>query len=300
MKLPGILLVTFLCPILLSAQDQPIDKANAARQNQEWGEAIRLYGKHLKDHPQDSAAWYFLGMCQVQSENYRLGIPNLLKARELNYRPPNAVSFNLAKAYAKTGYQKESIAELERLSRNGFALVNRITDGTFEAYSDLPQFKEALTRIDSNAYPCKHNPKTKEFHFWVGDWNCYSANGSLAGTNNIVLLENDCVMQENWVGSGGTSTGTSYNFYNRTTDKWQQLWVDNRGNALQLTGQMEKGNMVLYSPETTTPAGGTLIHRITWTPNPDGSVRQHWESSRDQQKTWTTAFDGTYRKKSEP
>ncbi len=32
---------------------------------------------------------------------------------------------------------------------------------------------------------------------------------------------------------------------------------------------------------------------ITWTPNADGSVRQHWETSEDG-KTWKTAFDGLY------
>ena len=34
----------------------------------------------------------------------------------------------------------------------------------------------------------------------------------------------------------------------------------------------------------------------TWTPNPDGTVRQHWEISSDAGKSWTTAFDGLYRR----
>jgi hypothetical protein len=41
-------------------------------------------------------------------------------------------------------------------------------------------------------------------------------------------------------------------------------------------------------------ADGTVAtDRITFTPNDDGSVRQHWETSTDG-KTWTTAFDGHY------
>jgi hypothetical protein len=36
--------------------------------------------------------------------------------------------------------------------------------------------------------------------------------------------------------------------------------------------------------------------RITWTPNSDGSVRQHWESSTDNGKSWQTGFDGLYRR----
>ena len=49
--------------------------------------------------------------------------------------------------------------------------------------------------------------------------------------------------------------------------------------------------------ETPQAGGGRQLERITWTSNPDGTVRQHWEQSTDGGKTWTTAFDGLYRKK---
>jgi hypothetical protein len=42
--------------------------------------------------------------------------------------------------------------------------------------------------------------------------------------------------------------------------------------------------------------GQVTKHRITWIPNANGSVRQHWEST-DAQGQWTTAFDGTYTRK---
>ena len=46
--------------------------------------------------------------------------------------------------------------------------------------------------------------------------------------------------------------------------------------------------------------GLTQHERITWTPNADGSVRQRWETSTDDGKTWTVAFDGIYRKATTP
>jgi hypothetical protein len=39
---------------------------------------------------------------------------------------------------------------------------------------------------------------------------------------------------------------------------------------------------------------GLLKHRITWTPQPDGRVRQFWETSSDGGQTWNAAFDGLY------
>jgi hypothetical protein len=37
-------------------------------------------------------------------------------------------------------------------------------------------------------------------------------------------------------------------------------------------------------------------HRITWTPDADGSVRQLWEST-DVKGQWSTVFDGRYTRK---
>ena len=49
--------------------------------------------------------------------------------------------------------------------------------------------------------------------------------------------------------------------------------------------------------DVTNPAGAVAgKNRITWTPRSATEVRQLWETSRDGGATWTTAFDGTYRK----
>ena len=65
---------------------------------------------------------------------------------------------------------------------------------------------------------------------------------------------------------------------------------------LELAGGLVDGKMVL-SGERKLRDGRTLTNRITWTPNADGSVRQHWEQSFDGGKVWTTVFDGTYRRR---
>ena len=36
--------------------------------------------------------------------------------------------------------------------------------------------------------------------------------------------------------------------------------------------------------------------RISWTPNADGSVRQHWQARAAGGEEWSTVFDGTYRR----
>ena len=56
-------------------------------------------------------------------------------------------------------------------------------------------------------------------------------------------------------------------------------------------GGLRDGAMVLESVEE---GGKAATQCVTWTPKSDGSVRQHWESTADGGKTWTTQFDGLY------
>ena len=74
--------------------------------------------------------------------------------------------------------------------------------------------------------------------------------------------------------------------------KWVQAWVGG-GSTLLLEGGYEGGRMVL-SGVSLGPAGAKMRDRITWSPVAGGKVRQVWEQSADEGKTWTVAFDGTY------
>lgn len=93
------------------------------------------------------------------------------------------------------------------------------------------------------------------------------------------------------------SNGVSYNAWDSDTKRWHQFWIGNQPNGvLHLEGGIVDGSMALAGTKNNAPTGKPQRQRITWTPAKDGSVRQHWESSDDDGKTWTTAFDGIYRK----
>lgn len=142
------------------------------------------------------------------------------------------------------------------------------------------------------ASPCEA-PSYREFDFWVGDWEVMS-NGQAAGTNSIHPIHGGCALQENWQGAGaGGISGSSYNMYDRASGQWHQTWVDASGTLLLLDGGLSEGAMVL-SGLRPTQDGGTALHRVTWTPNPDGTVRQLWEATTDEGASWTTLFDGLY------
>lgn len=142
--------------------------------------------------------------------------------------------------------------------------------------------------------PCC-DPVYRSFDFWIGEWEVTLADGSPAGTNRIVPLQDGCVLQEHWVSARPGTTGTSLTFYDRGSGKWEQLWVDNSGNVLKLSGGPGENGMVLTSDPAPGPDGTLLVNRITWTLEGDGRVRQLWEVLR-KGKVTGVLFDGYYEK----
>jgi hypothetical protein len=134
----------------------------------------------------------------------------------------------------------------------------------------------------------------RQFDFWIGEWNVRTPDGKLAGVNTISSEYGGCVVHERYSTSHGYS-GESLNVFDATRKVWHQTWVDTSGTLLLLDGGLRGKSMVLEG-QTVGADGEITKHRITWTPNADGSVRQHWEST-DAKGHWSTAFDGTYSKK---
>jgi len=151
----------------------------------------------------------------------------------------------------------------------------------------------AVAQDDTKPKPCGA-PEHRQFDFWIGTWDVHNAAGKVAGTNTITQILGTCVLEEHWKGAGG-SEGKSFNMYSAANGKWYQTWVDNSGNRLDLSGGLVDGNMVL-SGKTKTPKG-MVLDKITWSLLDDGRVRQHWERSPDDGKTWNDLFIGFYTKK---
>ncbi len=130
----------------------------------------------------------------------------------------------------------------------------------------------------------------RQFDFWVGTWEVRgkSRPDGPHGKNVITLDHDGCTIRESY--TAGRYTGSSLNFVDAATGQWHQTWIDNQGFSLQVNGGLDKkGRMVMESDPTRSP-----IQRIRWTPKKDGTVRQHWQQSKDGGASWTDVFDGTY------
>jgi hypothetical protein len=155
-------------------------------------------------------------------------------------------------------------------------------------------FSTVLTSQNQQKTPCS-GAKYSQFDFWEGAWIVYDTKGNIVGTNKLVKMHSNCVMQENWVSKTGPSRGTSYNYYNKTDDYWHQVWVDNSGFSLMLKGGLIDGKMVLKS-DLITSEKGNYYNRITWSKNNDNSVTQLWEYINEKEELISEVFRGIYKK----
>lgn len=109
-------------------------------------------------------------------------------------------------------------------------------------------------------------------------------------------MGNGCILKENWTNAKPGFTGTSYNFYNKQTKQWEQLWIDNSGNHLKLKGITVDNTMVLASEPFEREDGKKYVNRITWTPNKDGTLWQFCEVLQEGMVV-NTVFNGIHHPK---
>ncbi len=159
------------------------------------------------------------------------------------------------------------------------------------APSAKPAAPAAATAAVPQPSPCAAITHDHDFDFWLGTWEVRSG-GAIVGHNVIESGQSGCAVIEHWTAMPG-HTGTSLNAYDPARKHWRQWWVDGSGEIVELEGERTATTMVLEGPYT--HVDGTITRlRGTWTPNPDGTVRQYIEESKDGGATWAVWFDGMY------
>lgn len=143
--------------------------------------------------------------------------------------------------------------------------------------------------------PCA-GPDYHAFDFWVGEWDVFpNGSSTQVATSSIESMFLGCAIRETWKPLKGGGGG-SFSHYDAERRYWRQAWVDATGARVDFDGGPVDGKMVLTGHWANVVAKGQdgLI-RMTYSKQPDGSVRQHGEQSTDQGLTWTTSFDFIYR-----
>jgi tetratricopeptide (TPR) repeat protein len=270
-----------------SAQSQGDDLANQSK----WPEAAAQYSDVVKANPSNGYAWYSLGECLLQMKKFDDAVAAENNAMAHHFRPLLA-QVSLARIAAAKGDRETALRILKEISANPQAPGIRsalVSAAELEDLKSDPRYQQ----IYASMVPCRA-PEYRQFDFWIGNWEVRLPGGRVAGSNNVTLEQEGCLIVEHWKSVEGVQTGTSFNYYDIRDKKWHQLYLDNSGNAgafPAMSGTLHDGKMVMLTDEKEGP-----VSRWTWYVAKPGTVRQVAEQTTDG-KSWNTTWDSTYVKK---
>jgi tetratricopeptide (TPR) repeat protein len=289
-----LLLIITILTTQLMAQDLK-KTAQEKFSNQQWEEAAKAYQKYLKKNEGDSADYYNLALSKSRLNEFDKAIEYFKEAKERNYNA-QFIYWGIAKSYAQLNDQPNAISTLKEGASNGLGFFTLLqTDPAFADYQGIPELKEILDKVELNAYPCLTNENYRHFDFWLGEWDVY-VQGNKVGENSITMAKGGCAIHENYT-TARNYAGQSINFYDPIDKLWHQHWVGSSGDTYNYLETKREEGMLQFKSKFMNPGGNITLSRLTFTLLEDGTVRQLFESSSDDGETWTSAFDGIYKKR---
>jgi hypothetical protein len=275
-----------------------LQRAAAAFASADWPLANAAYTALARRYPTHALSTFRVGVTLTELDRAAEAEPLLRAGEKLGVPSPQA-AYRLSEALAELHRADAAITELRRAAAGGFFLPAATLAGNRHLASlrAHPQWPSVLDGFDAIVHPCLHDARFREFDFWVGDWDVRptGAAATTPASRNLITLEEDgCIVQEHWTGQGG-STGQSFNIFDRSVGTWRQTWVDNSGGQHDYAGALKDGNMV-FEGLTPAPNGqlGRIPTRLTLFHVSSDTVRQFSQTSADNGRTWTTAYDLTY------
>lgn len=305
--------IYFIVPLLLLAASPVVAQKTIRRTSQDliktadslyfvqdWPNAKKVYESVLKDTSHNSIAWNRLGFSYYNLGNNEEALKSFQKSLANNPIPPVKASAlsRAARVYALKNEKQKAIAELDSAVSAGYSNLSEMDSlKEFNSLRSEPSFAELRKRMYAIAYPCMADPHAREFDFWAGEWDVYpTGTNTLAGQSVVQIISGGCGLLENW--TSPASTGKSINYIDPVTNKWKQAWAGSYAAGIQefVNGEY-KDSAMRFVFEYKDVQGRRIIGRFIFYNEGPNQVRQFNETSADNGKTWTTAYDFTYIRK---
>jgi hypothetical protein len=277
------------------------EAAQAYSQHQ-WDKAEHLYQALAQSHPDDAHFWYRYAVSAQWDKHYEGALRGYAEAKRAGKGkglPASLVDYNLATVRAAMGHADEAFADLKSAAAGGFSQPEKLEgDSEWNSLRTDERFTPLLEQTKKNLAPCSYSPESRQFDFWIGDWDVVNTQGgAVAGSSHIAQELNDCVIWENWTSAGSPYAGKSYNAYNANLKRWEQFWVDNSAGMMFFYGGLKDGVMDFWTDVIPQPGGTTLKRHLQFFNLSPDTVRQFSQKSVDAGKTWTLDYDLTYHRR---
>jgi len=296
----AILLICTFQGVFAQNQSANIKKADSLYMAKDWAGAKTLYTQNLKDTSTNGNAWNRLGFSLYNTGDMDAAMRAYKKSITAARNPllKASVYSRMARINGLKNNKDEAITNIDSAINSGYNVFTELDSlRDFNALRNEPRFKELRAKAYGLAYPCMGNAQARQFDFWVGEWNVYiTGTKTFAGQSSIQIVSGGCAILENWTSGGSFYTGKSLNFVDPASGKWRQNWIGAGDNQDFVNGQYTDKAM-RFTFEKQGPQGKKLMGRFVFYNEGPNQVRQFNETSADEGKTWVTAYDLTYIRK---
>ena len=160
------------------------------------------------------------------------------------------------------------------------------------AFVEVADTTKPPTGVQTAAAPCANDPERRRLDFWVGTWDVTTPNGYPVGSSTVQVVSGGCAILERWTSKKGAN-GNSLSTFNPVVHQWQQYWIGQDGGVTEYRESTWSGGAL-----TLLARGQSAVLRMTLAPVDAKSVRQLGETSTDGGKSWSTAYDFVYHRRS--
>ncbi len=271
-------------------------RADRAWRAADWTQAQTLYEQLTREQPESYIYWLRLGSALHRTGADPVALEALRRAQERG-APANLAEYQVALIRAALHQPDAALAALAKSVRDGHGRPDLMRDAPeFRELRNEARFRALVDAAEVNQEPCTHRPESRQFDFWIGDWNVTTTREhTRAGSSHIERTLGSCVIWENWTSAGESGyAGKSYNVYDDTAHRWEQFWVDNQGGMLHFAGALRNGVMDFRTDALPQSDGRTLLRHLRFFPIDPHTVRQLSEGSTDGGKSWQVEYDFTY------
>jgi hypothetical protein len=306
MRSPSILSLCVLCSSIVLAQAPAgksiDDEAAQAYSQQQWDKSEQLYGALTQSQPENARFWYRYAVSARADKHYDVALHAFNQAKQYGQGkglPSFVVDYDIATTQAALGHTDEAFAALKSATAAGYAQPDKLeNDAAWNSLRSDPRYTAGLDQAKHNLTPCKYSAESRQFDFWVGDWDVVNTSGGQqVGSSHIAQELGDCVIWESWTSAGLPYAGKSYNAYNTSLKRWEQFWVDNSQGMIFFYGNLKDGVMDFWTDEIPQPSGPNMRRHLQFFNLAPDTVRQFSQRSTDGGKTWTVEYDFTYHRR---
>ena len=158
----------------VSPAEPPADqlqRANTRFTASDWTGSLDAYSALAKAFPGHALSRFRVGVSLMELRRFTEGEASLREGEKLGI-PPAQAAYRLAQLFTEAQQQDSAVAELRRslAARLPIGPAALGTDRHLAPLKARREWHSIVDAADAIIRPCMHDPRAREFDFWIGDW----------------------------------------------------------------------------------------------------------------------------------